>query len=616
MLFADVVFAQNLHYLTYTVPDHLRNRLQEGQLVKAPLRGHIKVGLVMRLHKSREPLTKEKFKPVAGLFSESTLYHPPLLKLLNWLTEYYLTNHGTAFKSMFFKELIKKPKRPKTVKDRTDETLMAETAPPSSLIRLIREIKGSRGFRALTYMEKTEKEDLLLCKEAMANEKKLIVLAPEIEDAELLYDYLRALYPDRVCLYHSRLSLSSRHDSISGILEGRYNTIVGTRSVVFTPFKASLIIITKEHSLSYRQEESPRFNARDVAVMRGYLEGIPVILTSLTPSAETYLNCLRGKYHLVRSTLTRKKPRIQVINQKKCLQPAPYITDKLFHLIKQKEDKGVLAIIQRTGYAMVGCDDCEELIRCPHCKKALMLHKGEGLLCHGCGRANPVPDTCPNCGGHRLGFYGAGTERVKEELEKIISRKNLKEKELDSPEHSLLVGTLSKRGLRKSKFSLIAFLNPDIMLNQPYLKSTERLIQEIFSLAELLRSDGTLFLQTYMPWHPVFKSIRNWDYEDFLKRTLIERKRLKLPPYSKTIVVEAHSENLEPLEELKDWISSLDIPLIGPYREERKKKGIYVIKNIIIKDTMRSAQQEAKTLIEELTKRKIACRVEIEPPEY
>ncbi len=614
MYLADVVFPQNIQYLTYRVPEKLKETLKEGQLVTAPIKGREKVGLLIKVYSADGSSDfNSALKPLNGIFESDPIFHPPLIKLLNWMSEYYLSNHGIALKSMLFDEIVRKPSR-SAKKTIIPEPVNINIEKPSSIDRLIKAICKERGFKSTLYMAHSEQEEILLSETAIRQFDTALILSPEIEDAEILFGHLYRIFPDEVCLYHSKLPFSRRYESINGFLKGRFRVIVGTRSIVFTPARVSLIIVTREHSFSYKQEESPRVNTRDVAVMRAFLEGIPVVLSSVTPSSETYLNFIKGKYKIVRSSYEKPPPLIQVINTRKEKEIAPYLTRRVVDSMKKHLKDGVLGIIQRLGYSMIRCEECNEVISCSICSRPLMLHKQRLLLCHHCGRSEKLPDSCPNCGSHILEYFGAGMERIQEAIDKLFTTTGkLSEQVLDEGKQTILVGTLSKKGLRRSRFSLIAFLNPDIMLNQPDIKSMERLVQEVFSLRELLKERGVIQLQTTLPWHPVFDFLRKWDQESFLKSVLSKRKKLNLPPYAKTILVEAISKNMKDVENLYEWASEKNLPAIGPLNELRKKKEVFVIKVIIMKKTMKAAHCIAMQLISEIKRRRLSYRVDVEP---
>ncbi len=613
MHLADVVFPLNLHLLTYSVPEALVKELKEGMLVKAPLKGKERIGLVVKLYEGKSKDSPENLRPLKGVLTEMPLYPPSMIGLLNWISEYYISSEGTAFKCMFFNELVKGPaRRPKRPKEPEQVELSLQS--PESVNSLKRALKEERGYQCLLYMAKAKEEEFLLLAEVLRTKERALIMAPEIEDAELIFGYLHRLFLGDVCLYHSRMSLSGRQESLKGFLTNRFRFMVGTRSVVFVPLKPSIIIITGEHSYSYKQEEAPRVNARDVAVMRGFLEKIPVVLTSLTPSSESYLNCVKGKYRLISSSLKKPTPRLQIINTRRQNEMAPNLTKPVLEGMKKNLSEGVLAIIQRLGYSMIRCEDCYEVLTCPVCSRPLVLHKQEGLLCHHCGKKQALTDSCPNCGSHRLEFYGAGKERVVEAIESLIAPDGKLSKEaLDETKQTIVVGTFSKRGLRRSRFSLIAFLNPDIMLNQPDIKSTERLLQEVFSFRELLNDNGTLQIQTSYPWHPVFKYLKTWDYLSFVRHQLSERKKLKLPPFVKTILIEVLSKKQEELKKLKALLSDKDIPTVGPLKVIRRKKEVSLVKIIIMKESIKEAREVAKEIIDHLEKRALSYRVDVEP---
>ena len=618
MLLADLVFPQNLEPLTYSVPTDVEERLCKGQLVYAPLKNKKKIALVLNLYRAdREtlPVEASKVKPIAAICDDVPAFHNALVELLKWVADYYVSSFGNAFKSMLFKELLKRPKKLKRAIPLKKGTCKLDVQ-PDSFPRLIETVEHSGGYKTIIYHAQKEAEEIVLSAELAERNQNAIILAPEIEDAEIIYTELLKRLPDRVCLYHSELKPSERYETLSGIKEGRYTIVVGTRSVVFVPIRPKIIIVTREHSLSYKQEESPRINARDTAVMRGYLEDVPVVLTTITPSTESYFNVLKKKYIYIQSINKRSFPRVSLVRLGKTPEIAPYITEPLYRRLKEHHKEGFLLIIQRLGYSMIRCEDCNELVNCPKCLRPMMYHRSSGkLLCHHCGQSSSVLEVCPACSGHRLTHYGAGTERIAHEVRKLTNAE-IREKKDEAnlyPGHTTLVGTLSRKGIRCSLFSSMAFLNPDIMLNQPYLKSTERFVQELYSLKESLREDGVLILQTYLPWHDVYKSIKNWNYMEFLKKTLRKRKELSLPPYRKIILIELKSKKPGTLHSYIERAKKRNAATVGPYMEEVSGKSVWTMKIILKGSRTENLHKICRKLLEEINSKELSVRVDVDP---
>ncbi len=629
MNLCDVVFPQNLTTLTYQVPESLLPDLKKGQIVLAPLRGKIKKGLLIR-HYCAEKLPRKDLKKIESIAEPEPLYSEHMLSLLEWAADYYITNTGTMLKSMLFKEITKKPRNVAEVN--------VATEPPSVRIpedarEILQEISNERGFRSYLYHAADGEHEIGFVGEMIKEFQKAIVLVPEVEETEAVFSYLRKVLGKRVCMYHSDLKRSERYDALMGVYRGKYDVVVGTRPIVFAPMtNPSIIIVMREHNYAYKQEESPRYHARDVAVMKAYIEGIPVLLTSVTPSVESYSNCLKRKYTLLRSKVKIKHPRLFVLDMKKQKRSALYMANKLVESLKRlSPEDSVVAIIQRLGYSMLKCQDCDTLVLCPKCEKPLVLHRASGessarvmlMCCHSCGHKESPPDACPRCGGYNLQYYGAGTERIEEELKRYLNREVIridstsgKEEKIDSAsDGKVIVGTLKVKSLLRRSLDLVAFLNPDIVLNQPEVKAVERFIQDVFYVRDLVKNDGTVYLQTEIPWHPVYRYLRRWDYEGFLREEIKNRKRHKLPPFSKMINLRIHLKrgmSEVDFDELTAKIENTEF--IGPVNPHFDSEGYMTYFEILLKDEDVHKLRKAVEHIREFADRqKMLLKCDVDP---
>ncbi|NOY64774.1 MAG: primosomal protein N' [Nitrospirae bacterium] len=541
MLICDVVFPQKLSFLTYMVPEPLVPAVRAGQVVDAPIRGKVKRGIVLRVY--NKDTVENSLKYIEGIAFAEPLYSEELLSLIEWTTRYYYSNHGTVLKSTPFKDFIKKTGK---IKQRKPQPLKWHVSVPEEDRRLVKKVCNSRGYSTFLYKAADRFHELGFVSMLLENFPRGIVLVPEIRDAELVYSYLSSIFDERVCIYHSGLKRSERHDVLLGLYEGRYDYIIGTRSVVFAPFKRpSFVVVMREHNLSYKQEEAPRFHARDVAVMRGYLEKIPVVLTSVTPSSETYVNLYKKKYTLLSSSVRKINPEVFIIKQGRKKES---IAKEIIRRIKALPgDESMLAIIHRQGYSLLICEECDTIVYCAECEKPLVIHK-EGIepfmQCHQCGEKRQVVSQCPRCGGYKLQYFGAGIERIEEELKSILGRKPVRVERLESvlsgefSEKPVIVGTFNARRLSTIKdISIIVFLTPDVSLNRFEVKAVERFVQDVFYFRDFLKEKGKMLIQTSLGWHRAYKYIKNWDYDGFMIDELKRRRQHMLYPYMKTVSI-------------------------------------------------------------------------------
>jgi primosomal protein N' (replication factor Y) len=559
MLLCDVVFPQKLSFLTYMVPESLVPAIRPGQVVDAPIKGKVKRGIVLRVY--NKEIVKKSLKYIESIAFNEPLYSEELLSLIEWTVQYYYSNHGTVLKSTLFKDFIKKPRR---LKQRKPQPLKWHVSVPEEDGVFVRKIYDTKGYRTFLYKAGDRSYELGFVSMLLGEFSQGIILVPEIRDAELVYSYLSSIFNERVCIYHSGLKGSEKHDVLLGLYEGRYDYIVGTRSVVFAPLKRpSIIVIMREHNTAYKQEESPRFHVRDVAVMRGYLERIPVVLTSVTPSSESYFNLYKKKYTMLNTSVKKVKPEVFIINQgRKKESIAGEIVRRINAL---PEDESMLAIIHRLGYSLLICEECDTIIYCAECEKPFVIHKkGSNIFmqCHQCGDKRQVVSQCPRCGGYKLQYFGAGIERIEEELKNILGRDIVRVEYLEAntsaefSEKPVIVGTFRARRLNINDISMIVFLNPDVSLNRVEVKAVERFVQDVFYFRDFLREGGKILIQTSLAWHRAYKYIKSWDYDGFMIDELKRRRQHMLYPYMKTVNIRISSKKGLDSEYVEKIISS------------------------------------------------------------
>jgi len=643
MQLCDVVFPQNLPPLTYSVPRELLQSVKPGTMVLAPLRGRVKKGLILRRYPSGSGTFKGRLNEILEIVMP--VYSPEMTELLDWSADYYMTNHGTMLKSTPFRDILKAARRPRqrppaAYHDDARHPLDGEA--PDIFDHVLASVQQGE-YRAFLYHAPDEEQEAGFVMRLLQGMRAALVLAPEVNDAEVLYSLLRRLPGgDRICIYHGEMKRTEKYDSIEGICSGRYGIVVGTRPAVFSPlFSPSVIVVTKEHDPAYKQEESPRYHGRDVAVMRGFIERIPVVLSSVSPSVESCYNAFNNKYILMRQEERGPRPPVSLIQPRKAKTIAPFLSTGLLKRLRSAIDRSeepvaAMAVIQRRGYSMLKCDDCEELETCPGCRTPLVVHKGEGLVCHLCGWRKDTPVSCSRCGGFNLSPFGAGTERIEEELKKHLGIDTLR-LDSDVPEASrgkarnpepegqppdptarrIVVGTLKARRITRKSLDIIAFLNPDLMLNLPEVRAPERLVQEIYSLRGLLSEKGRLLLQTEIPWHPVYRYLRKWDYLGFIKSELRVRKENSMPPYTRLLTLFIYSrDGSVTAEKLGVMLNEAlgDIDAIGPTRTMPRIKGYPCCFQLILRDRNRQALKEcAKSVMKVVGDAGMTLRIDVDP---
>jgi len=407
-----------------------------------------------------------------------------------------------------------------------------------------------------------------------------LVLVPEISLTPQTVERFRNRFAgltSGVAVLHSHLADGERHDEWHRIARSGARIVIGARSAVFAPLEnLGLIIVDEEHEASYKQDTVPRYQGRDVAVMRAHLEGCAVLLGSATPSLESWRNTQTGKYQLLtlpQRVDNRRLPLVRVVDmrlEKPAVKGAPMILSEHLRIAidaRLGRSEQTILFLNRRGYAgSVQCPSCGHVVHCPHCSVSLVYHKTEDrLLCHLCGHRSLPLRTCPECREPAIRLAGYGTQRVEETLRRVfpaariaridtdtMGRKNelrdtlgsFKARQLD-----ILIGTqMIAKGLDFPGVTLVGILHADLGLHIPDFRAGERTFQLLTQVAGRAgRGDisGEVIIQTYAPHHPSIQFARHTDYTGYAAQELEMRQVLGFPPYAHVLLLTTRSENDE-----------------------------------------------------------------------
>ena len=440
--------------------------------------------------------------------------------------------------------------------------------------------------------------------EVLALGKSALVLVPEIALTPQTVEHFRARFVGQkagVAVLHSHLSSGERHDQWQHIRAGRARIVIGARSAVFAPLdNLGIIVVDEEHEHSYKQEESPHYHARDVAVMRGHLERVAVVLGSATPSLESYHHAKEGKYRLVELRQRVEEGQMPVthildIRAAKKGEALVLLAPRLVEAIQARIDRHEQAIIflNRRGYSSsLQCPQCGYVEMCPNCSVALTFHRRvEKLRCHLCDFSSSVPHACPQCGFMPFKYAGSGTEKVEHALVEAFPKARIERMDADSMRGKdayaktlgafaegkidILVGTqMIAKGLHFPNVTCVGVINADLALQIPDFRAAERVFQLLMQVSG--RSGrgqvrGEVFVQTRVPFHPAIQFARHHDYTGFVEQELEFRRSLHYPPYERFILVTARGRNEEKTlfvaENLAKEMQRLELPgteITGP----------------------------------------------------
>lgn len=579
---ANILFPINAEAFTYLIPEELEAKIKTGSRVLAPFRRGKKVGIIQSIeHRSQKSVysrqitdsaldfslrKKINLKPIEAVLDEDPFVSEKLLKLIQWVGQYYMSTSGLALKnavpSAFFTG--KKAGKSRIVYDEevNDAKALDLTAEQINAISEINSAdKGVFLLHGVTGSGKTE--IYIRAIKALPPDSEAIVLVPEIAITSQMIDRFRVNFGDSVVFYHSGLSIGERLTQWRKMRDGKVKVVIGVRSAVFAPFNnLGLIVIDEEQEASYKQFEGLRYNARDTALARAQLEGIKVILGSATPSMEAYYNAKNGKIRYLELTERieqRPLPGVDIIDMTKEEKQTFSLSIKLLDALKENlgNNHQSLVMLNRRGYSpFFMCTDCGHTYKCPACSITLIYHKDTNTLnCHYCGSYLNPPAICPTCKGTRIKHLGTGTQRAEEEIRSLMPGLAFKRMDKDTTQKKLshyriirqmeekkidvLLGTqMVAKGHDFPNVTLSAVISADIALNMPDFRSAERSMQLFTQLAGRAgrgEVPGRAYIQTYEPEHYVFDYVRGHDYKGFYEKEIELRKELSYPPFGRLL---------------------------------------------------------------------------------
>ena len=404
--------------------------------------------------------------------------------------------------------------------------------------------------------------------EAIKLGKRAIVLVPEISLTPQTIDRFASRFPYRVAVIHSKLSLGEQFDQWHQIQNGQYDVVIGARSAIFAPQpQLGLIVIDEEHEWTYKQDNSPRYHTRDVALKIAELNKATVILGSATPDVSSYYNAKKGKYRLLEmpERVTPKEgsplPRVEIVDLREELKAGntgifSRLLEYEINNALRKKEQAILFFNRRGTSTFVQCRDCGHVLQCPNCYVSLNYHSdNDFLLCHQCNYKKRTPKKCPACGSPRIKYMGLGTQKLEQETAATFPRARLLRWDSDSTngkdshknildtfkkrEADILIGTqMVAKGLDLPNVTLVGVVIADSGLNLPDFRACERtfqLISQVAGRAGRGEAGGKVIIQTYMPEHYAIQATINHDYTAFYNQEIDYRKQLKNPPFSKLI---------------------------------------------------------------------------------
>ncbi len=679
MTYANIILPLPLDgYFTYSVPDALASRVQNGMRVTVPFgKSKTYVGIVAEYpvdvpkpaeEGAQQGKKKIVYKNIAEVLDDTPILLPQQLKLWKWIADYYMSPIGDVYKAALPSGLkVEDGFRPRTElfirladKYRDEQTL---TLLISSMKRAVKQLDVLMTYLRLTGVDNVEhllpetelrevtREELMneshasiavirslqekmilvayekevgrlnhniaphpekikplneaqteaynhilvqmmghpvtllhgvtssgkteiyihLIQKAINEHKQVLYLLPEIALTVQITERLKAVFGNRLGIYHSKYSDAERVEIWKKQLSSNpYDVILGARSAVFLPFhRLGLVIIDEEHEQSFKQQDpAPRYHARSAAIVLAQMyAGAKTLLGTATPSMESYYNAKQGKYGLVELSRRYKDiqlPSIEVVDMKdlyrRKMVSGPF-SPRLLSAVRGALERGEQAILfqNRRGFApMIECRQCGWVPKCPNCDISLTYHKSMNYLsCHYCGYTMKVPEVCPCCESKDIRGRGYGTEKIEDEIRSIFPEARIARMDLDTThtrnayerlisdfstgKNNLLIGTqMVTKGLDFGKVSVVGILNADSMLNYPDFRAYEQafmMMSQVSGRAGRKGKRGEVILQTKTPDLPVIQYVVHNDYPTFFKELLDERREFHYPPFYHLVYV-------------------------------------------------------------------------------
>lgn len=666
----QVVFeVPTLQHFDYLIPEALQGRVMPGSVVLAPFHHRKSNGYVINIV-NQSP--HDGLKYIEDILEEYPVLSPGLLKLAQWISDYYLCSQGMVFKTMLPAPVRKRSIQkksiieiPKSALEHMDQTAVLDAmtikleAQQEIVLKDIYQAIDKNLFEVLLLhgITGSGKTEVYLRAMAACLEKNrtALLLLPEITLTPQMIFLAQKRFPDQVAVLHSSLSDSERIIEWQKIKNQKVSLVLGVRSAVFAPLShLGLIIVDEEHERSYKQEDGVPYHARDVAIMRAKIEGCPIILGSATPSLETFQNALKKKYvYLSMPERIGKKSlaQVELIDMKRDIyqiQKGFVFSDPLLKQIEQclKNQKQVILFLNRRGYAPFSiCTQCKKLAACPHCSRALTWHKADKvLLCHICNHKRSNIHFCENCHTATLRAVGMGTQKIEDQLLKIFPKARIQRVDRDSMRKKnaawkmwsefqngsidILIGTqIIAKGFDFPNVTLVGVIYADIAMGLPDFRSGEftfQLLTQVAGRAGRGADTGRVLIQTFTPEHPILQCALVQDYKKFFNYESQIRKELLYPPFNHLIHLVFSGKNESQTRdicwqfgsELKKYCDYF-IRLYGPNPAPiSKEKDSYRFQIILMGSHRNKIKQMVMTVREKLAScwsSRVQLRIDVDP---
>ncbi|MBP7056331.1 MAG: primosomal protein N' [Candidatus Omnitrophica bacterium] len=613
----------------YSIPERFIPEVAVGKRVFVPFAHRAVVGYIVGLSDHTDV---KEVKDITGVIDKEPVVDAEMLSLCRWIADNYFCSWGEAIQAVI-PGGIKRGKA--SLGSRLKEPHINVADFPQSVPHDLTE-EQSAALKAISADIENHRHETFLLHGITASGKtevylqaidivikkgrQAIMLVPEISLTPQTIERFVSRFGSRVAVIHSRLTAARRFLEWKRIRDGEVDIVVGARSAIFSPVRdLGLVIIDEEHETSYKQDDVPRYHAREVAQERTRLKSCPLILGSATPSLESYYKAKAGEYRLIRLTKRieeRLLPKVKIVDmrmelstRKKIAMFSKILLDAIDKTIKN--GKQAIVFLNRRGFStFINCKKCGFVLKCKRCDTVLVYHFDQKkLLCHYCDYHDKPPDICPKCRSSYISYFGIGTEKVESDISHNFPNVKIARMDSDTTTKSgshdrilgdfksgkieVLVGTqMIAKGLDFPEVTLVGVVSADVSLNIPDFRASERtfnLLTQVAGRAGRGEDGGEVIVQTYAPGHYAVLTAAKHDYDKFYEEEIVARKELLFPPFINLVKVTVRARNVDVAEKaalaLADEIrkSAGDILVSGPAPAPMARLRGYYRYNIILK---------------------------------
>ncbi|HBY57049.1 MAG TPA: primosomal protein N' [Candidatus Atribacteria bacterium] len=585
----------------YHIPENLRRDISWGARVLVPFKNKVVTGCVVGF---LQKTAIKNLKDISQLVDVKPLLTPDIIKLTQWISDYYLCSWRKVLNYVIPKSKGKgissfSSLEKAEIEDNdifVDKNISLKSAERCISPDIEKLIKKSKKYQPILFCSENFDERIEVyfkfIQKILEEGKQIIILTPSESHLSVLAKIFRGRFGDRIAVFDENISQKNKYIKWLKIRNSQIDIALGMRSTIFVPFdKLGLVIVDQEHNGLYKEERAPRYNARKVALKRAELEKVPIILSSETPSLESYWNTLKNNYLKLNLISDKKENSLlknKLIDMNKEKSKKKLISYELQESISKslKKRKQVVLFLNRRGFSnFVICRKCGFVPKCSDCNHTLSYHldffNTAQLVCHSCGKRIRMLKICSRCGSEDIKPLGVGTQRLESEIKKMFPRSKIKRidqdtiaqkeqytkllKDFKAGEIDILIGTqMVIKEVDFRNVDLVGIVSADTLLNLPDYRSSEKnfqLLYEVISSFKKIESPIEVIIQTFNPDHHSIIALKEQNYDYFYQREIALRKELDYPPFTHLIKIEVKGKEKEQVEQkmklLIDYLDSI-----------------------------------------------------------